>query len=118
MGCKMSVFIPGITLSEHLSSFRADRPSEWLMDEFIRDAKELEQQIATLRERSTAAAFALVEYKTAALDGGWNEAGCACIGPTPECRCMREYRLIVEFLAESGIPGELVEKYKTQLGGE
>jgi hypothetical protein len=31
-------------LSEKLQSFRADRPDEWTMDEFIRDAKQLEAE--------------------------------------------------------------------------
>ena len=30
-------------LSERLQRFRADRPDEWTMDEFIREAKELEE---------------------------------------------------------------------------
>jgi len=32
------------TLSEQLSKYRSDRPDEWNMDEFIRDAKLLENK--------------------------------------------------------------------------
>ena len=32
-------------LSEKLSNYRTDRPSEWTMDEFNRDALELEKQL-------------------------------------------------------------------------
>ena len=31
-------------LSDRLKDWRAERPDEWTMDEFIRDAKELEQK--------------------------------------------------------------------------
>ena len=36
-------------LSEQLEYFRIERPSEWLMGDFIKDAKELETQINDLR---------------------------------------------------------------------
>lgn len=36
------------TLSEKLSDFRCERPSEWLMDEYIRDACKLEAEIDRL----------------------------------------------------------------------
>jgi len=42
-----------IKLSEHIQSFRADRPDEWTMDEFIREAVKLEQQNAKLIEALT-----------------------------------------------------------------
>ena len=42
----MSKRIVDLTLSEKLRNFRIDRPSEWMMDEFMRDAKELEEQLA------------------------------------------------------------------------
>lgn len=32
-------------LSEHLAKWRADRPDEWQMDEFIREARKLEASI-------------------------------------------------------------------------
>jgi len=33
------------SLSERLEAFRTDRPSEWMMDEFMRDAQALEAQL-------------------------------------------------------------------------
>jgi len=39
-------------LSEQLEYWRAERPSEWLMDEFIRDAKKLEQTITQYRNEN------------------------------------------------------------------
>lgn len=38
------------SLSEHLSMFRADRPDEWKMDEFIKMAKMLENNIIILQD--------------------------------------------------------------------
>ena len=37
-------------LSEQLKAFRADRPDEWTMDEFIRCAKNLEDRLQFLME--------------------------------------------------------------------
>lgn len=37
-------------LSEKIAFFRVDRPSEWLMDEFKRDAEALEQRIKELEQ--------------------------------------------------------------------
>ena len=34
-----------VKLSEDLKYWRADRPSEWLMDEFIRAAQKLEDEL-------------------------------------------------------------------------
>lgn len=38
------------TLSEKLKYWRAERPDEWTMDEFIQDAKKLERQINEARD--------------------------------------------------------------------
>ena len=38
-----------LKLSEKMEGFRCDRPSEWLMDEYIRDAKNLEEQVRQQR---------------------------------------------------------------------
>jgi len=35
-------------LSQHIKFFRPDRPSEWLMDDFERQAKKLEDRIIEL----------------------------------------------------------------------
>lgn len=40
-------------LSEHLIYWRVERPSEWLMDEFIRDATKLENDVTALRRGNT-----------------------------------------------------------------
>ena len=40
------------TLAEELSMWRAERPDEWKMDEFIRGAKELEAQLTDAREEN------------------------------------------------------------------
>ena len=40
----------GKTLSEKLEYWRAERPDEWTMDEFIRDAKKLEAENAKLKQ--------------------------------------------------------------------
>ena len=37
-----------LELTEQLKSFRADRPDEWRMDEFIRHAENIEKEIASL----------------------------------------------------------------------
>ena len=37
------------SLSEHLELWRAERPSEYKMDEFIRDAKDLEEGMKTIK---------------------------------------------------------------------
>ena len=37
-----------ITLSEKLKYWRAERPDEWTMDEFIREAQALEKECAVL----------------------------------------------------------------------
>jgi len=42
--------VSGRKLSEKLKLFRIDRPSEWMMDEFARDAESLEAENAELRE--------------------------------------------------------------------
>jgi len=38
-------------LSEELEKWRADRPDEWKMDEFIRNADALEKQLAELQDK-------------------------------------------------------------------
>ena len=40
------------TLAEKLSMWRAERPDEWKMDEFIREAKELEEENKRLKSES------------------------------------------------------------------
>jgi len=40
-----------VRLSSDLQKWRAERPDEWVMDEFIRNAKALEAEIASLKER-------------------------------------------------------------------
>jgi len=37
-----------VKLSAHLASWRAERPDEWTMDNFIRKAQQLEDAILTL----------------------------------------------------------------------
>ncbi len=39
-----------IKLSGHIKAFRIDRPSEWLMDEFMREAETLEARVAELEK--------------------------------------------------------------------
>ena len=43
-------------LGKLLQAFRCDRPSEWQMDEFIRMAEDMHQEIAKLREAEKDAA--------------------------------------------------------------
>lgn len=43
-------------LAKLLQSFRCDRPSEWLMDDFIRLAEEMHKEITSLREADKDAA--------------------------------------------------------------
>ena len=38
------------SLSNHLKMWRADRPDEWKMDEFIRQAEELQAEVERLRD--------------------------------------------------------------------
>lgn len=40
------------SLSEKIAFFRVERPSEWLMDEFKRDAEALEQRIKELEQEN------------------------------------------------------------------
>ena len=37
-------------LGRRMQAFRADRPSEWLMDDFIRDADSMEEKISRLEQ--------------------------------------------------------------------
>lgn len=46
------------TLSGRLEYWRVERPSEWMMDEFIRDARKLEAQLSEARQQSEAEAIA------------------------------------------------------------
>jgi hypothetical protein len=39
-----------ITLSGYIKTWRADRPDEWTMDEFIRKAEKLERELQEARE--------------------------------------------------------------------
>ena len=47
---QMSDVLKLLRLSSHLKDWRADRPDEWKMDEFIRQAEYLENVIRKLRE--------------------------------------------------------------------
>ena len=42
--------IVDMKLSEKIRNFRTDRPSEWMMDEYMRDAKKLEAQLDKVME--------------------------------------------------------------------
>ena len=37
-------------LGKRMQAFRADRPSEWLMDDFIRDVEAMHAEVEALRE--------------------------------------------------------------------
>lgn len=50
---EMNQKISEMTLSERIRGFRIDRPSEWMMDEFMRDAKNLEDKLAEIAELDT-----------------------------------------------------------------
>jgi hypothetical protein len=39
-----------VRLSKKLEEFRTDRPSEWIMDEFARQAKKMEVALVEVRE--------------------------------------------------------------------
>lgn len=50
-------------LSEKLQNYRSDRPDEWTMDEFIRDAKELEKQVNKEQKLPVDLVSKLFEFK-------------------------------------------------------
>jgi len=54
-----------VQLSEELAKWRADRPDEWKMDEFIRNAAALEQQLATAAAERDALAAQICGIKEA-----------------------------------------------------
>lgn len=54
-----------IKLSKHLGQWRAERPSEWLMDEFINKAKALESRIEQLERERDALAAVIKQFEVA-----------------------------------------------------
>jgi len=38
-------------LSKKIEGFRCDRPSEWMMDEYMRDAEKLETELTKAKEK-------------------------------------------------------------------
>lgn len=69
------------TLSGHIECWRADRPSEWIMDEFILKARKLEAQLDALKEENAALRANIVELEEEL--GGWmkshDEVNARCI---------------------------------------
>ena len=51
-----------IKLSERMHSSRIDRPDEWSMDDYSREAKKLEDRIAELEEIVKAVAYIGVDF--------------------------------------------------------
>ena len=64
-------------LSEELSDWRAERPDEWKMDEFIRKAKKIEAKLQNTSSNNDYAKLPTIEECYQAIPFPSNERDCA-----------------------------------------